>query len=83
MSGRSASHRLAQVIGVGKQARPLEVIPRQQDQNLAGVGGAAEEPSSLGAVGAARGTLLVECFLPGGEVPYLVTDQGRFAVPLR
>src|SRR5687767_6676748 len=40
-------HRLAQIVGVGEQACPLEVVPRQQKQDLMRVVGVAEEPSPL------------------------------------
>ena len=47
-------HRLAQIVGVDEQTRPIEVIPRQKNQDLVWIDGIAEEPSSLGAVGRRR-----------------------------
>ena len=58
-------HRLPQIVGVGEEARPLEVVPLEKEQDLMRVGGVAEEPPSLGAVGPARGLVLVEDRLPG------------------
>src|SRR5215216_4162460 len=67
-------HRLPQIVGVGEEARPLEVVPRKEHQDLTGLGG-AEEPSTLGAVGPANVCLLVEDRLPGGVVLDRVADE--------
>src|SRR5918994_7972282 len=40
-------HRLAQIVGVGEQACPLEVVPLEKEQDLIRVGGVAKEPPSL------------------------------------
>src|SRR5215207_9844993 len=48
-------HRLPQVVGVGEEACPLEVVPLEEEQDLMRVGGAAEEPPPLRAIGPARG----------------------------
>ena len=37
-------HHLPQIVRVGEEARPLEVVPLQEDQNLMRIGGAAKEP---------------------------------------
>src|SRR5687768_11456449 len=40
-------HRLAQIVGVGEEACPLEVVPREEQQDFMRIVGVAEEPSPL------------------------------------
>ena len=68
-------HRLPQIVGVGKEARPLEVVPLQEEQHLMRIDGAAKKPPPLRAIGPAGGLMLVKDRLPGPVVPDLVTDQ--------
>src|SRR5690242_16776314 len=71
------SHHLSQIVGVGEETGALQVIPGEEEQDLLRVGGVAEDPPALGAIGLPRGRVLIEDRLPGGVVHDVVTDEQR------
>ena len=65
-------HLLAQLVGLAVPADALEVIPLEEDHDLVGIVGVAEEVTALRAAGLAVRGVLIEDQIPPFEVLYLV-----------